>query len=83
MATPGTPIFDPARREWRVAVLGRTANAILPVGEFLLDEDANIIAIPSKEPMLRVLEAQVERLPYLVYGDREELERHGAHVVSL
>jgi len=83
MTAPGTPIFDAATRRWRVPVLCKTAKGILPVGEFLADEAGNLLAVPDKEQMLRVLDAQTVRLPFLVFGDKDELERRGVQVVAV
>lgn len=81
LTTPGTPVFNATTRRWRVPVLCKTIKGILPVGEFVADEAGNFIAIPDKEQMLRVLEAQVARLPFLVFGEKEEVERKGLEVV--
>src|SRR5437867_524027 len=83
LTSPGTPIFDATTRHWRVPVLCKTAKAILPVGEFVADETGNFIALPDKEQMLRVLSAQLERLPFLVFGEKEELEQKGIQVVAI
>jgi len=83
LTAPGTPVLDAATRHWRVPVLCKTAKGILPVGEFLLDEAGNFIAVPDKEQMIRVLEAQLERLPYLVFGEKKALQRKGVQVVSV
>jgi len=32
---------------------------------------------------VRVLEAQLARLPFLVFGEKEELEKKGVQVVSV
>ncbi len=83
LTAPGTPIFDVATRRWRVPVLCKTAKGILPVGEFVADEAGNFVAVPDKEQMLRVLHAQLERLPFLVFGEKEELEQKGVQVVAV
>jgi hypothetical protein len=83
LTAPGAPIFDAATRRWRVPVLCKSAKGILPVGEMLFDEAANLIAAPDKEQMLRVLNTQTARLPFLVFGDKEELEKKGVHVVNV
>ena len=83
LTTPGTPIFDAATRRWRVTVLCKTAKGILPVGEFLLDEKGNLVDVPDKDQMVRVLKTQMSRLPILVFGDREELEKKGVQVVAV
>jgi hypothetical protein len=83
LTAPGAAVFDAATRHWRVPVLCKTAKGILPVSEFLLDEASNFVAVPDKAQMVRVLEAQMARLPFLVFGEKEELEKKGVHVVSV
>jgi len=83
LTAPGTPVFDAEAHRWRVPVLCKTAKEILPIGEFVVDESGNFIAVPDKEQMLRVLQAQLERLPFLVFGEKEELEQKGVPVVAV
>ena len=83
LTAPGTPIFDAATRQWRVPVLCKTAKGILPVGEFVLDEAGDLVDVPDKEQMVRILKTQMSRLPFLVFGDKEELEKKGIQVVAV
>lgn len=83
MAVPGTPNYNARSHQWSVAVLCRTERGTLPVGEFLLDEEGNFLSIPDRDVMLRILNAQLDRLPFLVYGNREELESKGVQVVAV
>ena len=83
LTTPGMPIFDAANTRWRVPVLCKTDKGLLPVGEFLLDKEGNFLAVPNKDHLVRVLEMQLARLPFLVFGDKEDLEKKGIHVVAV
>lgn len=83
LTAPGTPVFDAATRQWRVPVLCKTAKGILPVGEFLMNEAGDLVDVPDKEQMVRVLKTQMSRLPFLVFGDKEELEKKGVQVVAV
>jgi hypothetical protein len=83
LTVPGAPIFDAATRRWRVPVLCKSAKGILPVGEILFDEVGNLVAVADKEQMLRVLNTQLARLPFLVFGDKDELEKKGVQVVTV
>lgn len=83
LTAPGMPIFDAATRQWRVPVLCKTAKGILPVGEFLANEAGELVDVPDKEQMVRVLKMQMSRLPFLVFGDKEELEKKGVQVVAV
>jgi hypothetical protein len=83
LTVPGAPVFDAATRGWRVPVLCKTANGILPVGEILFDETGNLVMVPDGDQMLRVLKMQVARLPFLVFGEKDELEKKGVQVVAV
>jgi len=83
LTAAGAPILDAATRRWRVPVLCKTAKGILLVGEMLFDEAGNLVAVPDRDQMLRVLNTQMVRLPFLVFGDKDELERKGVQVVTV
>lgn len=83
MTTPGTPRFDCEEKEWHVPVSVRTPRAILPVGEFILDEQGNFVSMPAKQEMVRIIENQLVRLPLLVFGDEKELQASGFEVVTV
>ena len=79
----GVPVFDISKKLWRVPILCRLPKGQLPVGEFVLDERANFVSIPDRESMIRIAEAYNQRLPFLVYGEEEELNRKGIEHVSV
>jgi len=74
LTTPGTPRFDLKTETWKVPVLCKTERGILIVGEFTLDKDGNFINIPTKQEMLKTVETEISKLPFLFYGDKKELE---------
>lgn len=63
-------------------VLCRTEKGTLVAGECLTNERGEIVAAPPVEAMAAVVEAQLARLPSLVAGDRDDLEKKGIHVVT-
>lgn len=83
LTTPATPKFDLKEQIWRVPVLCKTERGIVIVGEFWLDKEGNFIRIPTKEEMERVVEYEIERLPFLFYGKKSDLERKGIEVVEI
>ena len=83
LTTPGTPRFDVKNEMWKVPVLCKTDRGILIIGEFSLDKEGNFIKIPTKEEMLKTVEMEVSRLPYLFYGNREELEGKNIELVTI
>lgn len=82
-ALADNPRFDKERKVWSVSVLCRTARGILLAGEIQLNQDLEIVYAPSKEELTRAVEVQLERIPYLVYADREELEAKGFKPITL
>jgi len=80
---PGVPKFDADAHRWHVPVLARTPKAILPVGEFVLDEQGDFVSIPDRDRMNDIIESYLERTPHLVYGDKAQLEAQGYQVVTV
>ena len=83
MAVEGSPTFDKERKVWTVPILCRTSRGILPAGKIELNEDLNIIFASPREEMGRVVEAQLKRLPYLVYAKEGELVAAGFQPVKV
>jgi hypothetical protein len=82
-ALADSPRFDEERKIWLVPVLCRTSRGILLAGEIQLNQNLEIVHAPSKEELTCAVEAQLERIPYLVYADREELEAKGFKPITL
>lgn len=83
MAMPGDPIFDANKRRWQVPVLCKTEKGIFITGQILLDENLNFVRIPSREQMLKILEAEMRQIPFLVYAETDELREKGLEPVLL
>lgn len=83
LTTPATPKFDLKKQIWRVSVLCKTERGVLIVGEFHLDKDGNFIRIPTKKEMERVVEHEVEKLPFLFYGRMADLKEKDIEAVSI
>lgn len=83
MTAPGTPRYDEEEETWRVPVLCKTEHGVFIVGEIWLNKELEFIRIPPKEEMLKILRAQAEKLPYLVYARKEELEERGIKAVVI
>jgi hypothetical protein len=82
-ALADSPHFDEERKVWLVPVLCRTSRGTLLAGEIQLNQNLEIVCAPSKEELTRAVEAQLERIPYLVYADKEELEAKGFKPITL
>lgn len=83
MSLEGSPRFDEDRKVWTVPVLCRTSRGILPAGKIELDEQLDIMFVTSREEMVQVVEAQLKRLPYLVFAEEGELEAAGFQPVKV
>lgn len=83
MVMPGSPVYDGEENIWRVPVLCRTEVGIFPVGEIVVSKDGEFLRIPTKEQMLKVLDLQSAKRPFLVYADKEDLERRGIRAVGI
>jgi len=83
LTSPGTPRFDVKNQTWKVPVLCKTDRGILIIGEFSLDKVGNFKKIPTKEEMLKTVEMEVSKLPYLFYGTRKELEEKNIEPVAI
>ncbi|GBE35781.1 hypothetical protein BMS3Bbin06_02325 [bacterium BMS3Bbin06] len=83
LTTPGTPRFDLKTETWKVPVLCKTERGILIVGEFTLEKDGDFINIPTKQEMLKTVETEISKLPFLFYGDKKELEEKDIKPVTI
>lgn len=83
MTTPGTPRFDVDKSIWKVPVLCKTERGIIVVGEFHLDKDGNLLNIPTKEEMLKTVEIELTKFPFLYYGTKAELETQKIKPVTI
>lgn len=75
MTTAGTPRIDLIENIWKVPVLCKTERGIIIVGEFHLDKDGNFINIPTKKEMLKTVELEMDKMPFLYYGTKKELDK--------
>ncbi len=75
MTTAGTPRYDLAENLWKVPVLCKTERGIIIVGEFHLDKNGNFVNIPTKEEMLKTVELEMSKLPFLYYGTKKQLNK--------
>jgi hypothetical protein len=74
LTTAGTPRFDAKTGTWKVPVLCKTERGILIVGEFVLDKKGKFLNVPTKQEMLKTVEIEISKLPFLFYGDKKDME---------
>lgn len=75
MTTAGTPRYDLVEKLWKVPVLCKTERGIIIVGEFHIDRNGNFVNIPTKEEMLKTVELEMSKLPFLYYGTKKQLDK--------
>ena len=83
LTTPGTPKFDLKSQIWKVPVLCKTEKGILIIGEFHLDKEGNFVNLPTKEEMLKVVELEIENLPFLFYGKKDDLKKKNIKAITI
>ena len=70
-------------RIWKVPVLCKTDRGIIIVGEFHIDKDDDYIDVPTKEEMMKTVELQINKLPFLYYGTRKELNKQKIKPITI
>ena len=83
MTTAGTPKYDIIENIWKVPVLLKTERGIIIVGEFHINREGKFINIPTKEEMLKTVEMEISRLPFLYYGTKKELDEQKIKAVLI
>lgn len=83
MTTAGTPRYDLRDSIWRVPVLCKTERGIIIVGEFHVDKGGNFVNIPTKEEMLKTIELEMSKLPFLYYGTKKDLDEENIKPVAI
>ena len=83
MALPGTPVFNEKEKLWEVPILCRTDKGIFIIGQVYVNENEEIFKVPDVSEMLKILRTYAEKLPFLVYAEKDELEKKGVKTVSI
>ncbi len=83
LTTAGTPRLDLSENIWKIPVLCKTERGILIVGEFHVDKDGNFVNIPTKEEMLKTVEIEISKLPFLFYGTKKDMDRQKVKPVAI
>ena len=55
LVSAGDVYYDAGQSTWNVKILAKTPQGILILGEMRLDENRNIIDVPSKKTLLSIL----------------------------
>ncbi|MFQ5628676.1 MAG: hypothetical protein ACE5I1_07945 [bacterium] len=83
MAISGVPRYDENHHRWLIPILCETSKGILPGGRIELDENLNFVYATPRDDMVKAVEAQLRRLPFLVFAEEDELKAKGIEPVTL
>lgn len=75
LVSAGDVYFDAQKNIWNVKIIAKTPHGILILGEMRIDENKNIIEIPTKETMLNILRSKLQDERVLIDVPRTELAR--------
>ena len=83
MAQEGAPRYEEESRYWIVPVACRTVRGIFPSGEIHLNERLEIIYATPLEEMVRIVQAQLKRLPFIALAEEDELQAKGIKTLQV
>ncbi|MDP3104562.1 MAG: hypothetical protein Q8M95_08130 [Candidatus Methanoperedens sp.] len=59
LVSAGDVYYDARQSTWNVKILAKTPQGILILGEMRLDENKNIVDVPTKETLLSILKTKL------------------------
>lgn len=60
LVSAGDIYFDKEKGTWNVKIISKTPSGILALGEISFDSEGNVINVPTKETLLKVLKTKLE-----------------------
>jgi len=75
LVSAGDVYFDGRLSTWNVKILAKTPYGIFILGEMRLDENKNIVDVPSKEILQSILKTKLNDDHVLIDVPRAELSR--------
>ena len=75
LVSAGDVYYDAQQSTWNVKVIAKTPHGVLILGEMRLDQNKNIVDVPTKETLLSILKAKLQEDRVLVDVPRAELSR--------
>jgi hypothetical protein len=77
--------FDAQQNTWNVKIIAKTPHGMLILGEMHLDQNKNIVNVPTKETLLNILKSKLQEERVLIDVPRSDLARiknmiSGVHV---
>jgi hypothetical protein len=78
-----SPRFDNKEKIWKVPVLCKTERGVIIAGEFHINKNGDFVNVPTKKEMMKTVELQVNKLPFLYYGTKKELHKQKITPVTI
>ncbi|HEY9205133.1 MAG TPA: hypothetical protein VIO58_04355 [Candidatus Methanoperedens sp.] len=75
LVSAGDVYYDAQQSTWNVKILAKTPHGIFILGEMRLDQNKNIVDIPTKETLLTILKNKLQEDRVLIDVPRTELSR--------
>ena len=60
LISAGDVYYDAQQSTWNVKILAKTPHGIFILGEIRLDENKNVVDVPSKEILLSILKNKLQ-----------------------
>ncbi len=75
LVSAGDVYYDAGQSTWNVKILAKTPHGLLILGEMRLDKNKNIVEVPAKETLLKILKNKLQEDRVLIDVPRAELSR--------
>lgn len=75
LVSAGDVYYDAGQNTWNVKILAKTPHGILILGEMHLDKNKNIVDVPAKETLLKILKNKLQEDRVIIDVPRAELSR--------
>jgi hypothetical protein len=60
LVSAGDVYYDARQNTWNVKILAKTPHGLLILGEMHLDKNKNIVEVPAKETLLKILKNKLQ-----------------------
>lgn len=67
--------FDAQQNTWNVKIIAKTPHGMLILGEMHLDQNKNIVDVPTKDTLLNILKSKLQEERVLIDVPRSDLAR--------
>ena len=75
LVSAGDVYYDARQSTWNVKILAKTPHGLLILGEMRLDKNKNMVDVPAKETLLKILKNKLQEDHVLIDVPRSELSR--------